>query len=118
MGQMHHFGALSGGAYENSHVPTSLGRYDERRRREMRPSPDAVALRQDYSDVRKEKAPEKEARAMFETNQTELWRERQLALLREADDRRLARRWARRPQGNSRRAVAMWERIGVPFFRA
>ena len=55
---------------------------------------------------------------MFETNQTELWRERQLALLREAEDRRLARRWARRPQGNSRRAVAMWKRIGVPFFRA
>jgi len=34
----------------------------------------------------------KEIIAMYETKPTELWRERQLALMREARDQRLARR--------------------------
>jgi urease accessory protein UreF len=71
---------------------------------------------------------------MYQTNLTEMFRERQLALLREAEDRRLARRLARRlraarPQRSSRtesrrpgagfrRTIASWERTSIPFFRA
>jgi hypothetical protein len=67
---------------------------------------------------------------MYQTNLTEMFRERQLALLREAEDRRLARRLrGTRPQRSSRtgrprpgagfrRAIASWGRTSIPFFRA
>jgi hypothetical protein len=63
-------------------------------------------------------------------NPTELWRERQLALLREAQDRRLTRRLrkahTKRGSGSRHegwlarlgRTTALWERTAVPFFRA
>ena len=51
---------------------------------------------------------------MYQTNLTEMFRERQLALLREAEDRRLAFRLRAR----FRRAIASWGRTGIPFFRA
>jgi hypothetical protein len=67
---------------------------------------------------------------MYQTNPTEVWRERHLALLREADERRLVRR-LRRPrlrrssQTGSQprtaalgRVIASWGRTNVPFFRA
>jgi len=68
---------------------------------------------------------------MYGINPTELWRERQTLLLREARIRSLARqlrrnrgargasgtesRWRRRGFG---RAIAMWGHTNVPFFRA
>jgi hypothetical protein len=66
---------------------------------------------------------------MYQINPTEVWRERHLALLREAEERRLARRLRRArsrrsSQTGSRRAaglgrvVASWGRTNVPFFRA
>jgi hypothetical protein len=68
---------------------------------------------------------------MYEINPTELWRERQTLLLREARDRSLARqvRRNRRARGASRtesggrqtrfgRAIVMWGHTNVPFFRA
>jgi urease accessory protein UreF len=67
---------------------------------------------------------------MYQINPTEMFRERQLALLREAEERRLARRLrASRPRRSSRtesrrigagfrRAIASWERTSIPFFRA
>jgi hypothetical protein len=63
---------------------------------------------------------------MHQTNPTEMFRERHLALLREAEDRRLTRRLraARskgHPQSDRRmagpeRAIALWGRISIPFF--
>jgi hypothetical protein len=65
---------------------------------------------------------------MHQTNPTEVFRQRQLALLREAEEQRLARRLrtARskgRPRSDRRmagfrRAIALWGRTGIPFFRA
>ena len=65
---------------------------------------------------------------MHQTNPTETFRERQLALLREAEERRLARRLRRArskrsPRSDRRaagllRAIALWGRTGIPFFRA
>ena len=67
---------------------------------------------------------------MYQTNLTEMFRERQLTLLHEAENRRLARRLrAARPQRSSRteggrpgagfrRAIASWGRTSIPFFRA
>ncbi len=67
---------------------------------------------------------------MYQTNLTEMFRERQLALLREAENRRLARqlRVTRsqessrsgdgRPGAGFRRAIASWGRTSIPFFRA
>jgi hypothetical protein len=67
---------------------------------------------------------------MYQANLTETFRERQFTLLREAEDRRLARRLrAARPQRSSRtesrwpgagfrRAIASWGRTSIPFFRA
>jgi hypothetical protein len=65
---------------------------------------------------------------MYQTNPTEMFRERQLALLREAEKRRLARRLrtARskgRPRSDRRvagfrRVIALWGRTSTPFFRA
>ncbi len=68
---------------------------------------------------------------MYEINPTELWRERQTLLLREAHNRSLIRqlRRNRRARGASRtesgwrltrfgRAIAMWGHTNVPFFRA
>jgi hypothetical protein len=65
---------------------------------------------------------------MYQTNPTEMFRERQLALGREAEDRRRARRLRaahskRSPRSDQRmagfrRAVALWGRISTPFFRA
>jgi len=67
---------------------------------------------------------------MYQINPTEVWREHHLALLREADERRLARRL---PRPRSRRfsqtgsqprraalgrVIASWGRTNVPFFRA
>ena len=67
---------------------------------------------------------------MYESYPTEVWRERHLALLREADERRLARR-LRRPRSRRHsqtgsqprtaavgRVIASWGRTNVPFFRA
>jgi hypothetical protein len=65
---------------------------------------------------------------MHQTNPTEVFRQRQLALLREAEEQRLARRLrtARskgRPRSDRRmagfrRAIALWGRTTIPFFRA
>jgi hypothetical protein len=67
---------------------------------------------------------------MYQTNLTETFRERQRALLREAEDRRLARQLRgtrpqrssrtedRRPEAGFRRAIASWGRTSIPFFRA
>jgi hypothetical protein len=65
---------------------------------------------------------------MYQTNPTEMFRERQLALLREADGRRLARRLRaarskEHPQSEQRmagfqRAIALWGRTSTPFFSA
>jgi hypothetical protein len=67
---------------------------------------------------------------MHQTNMTEMFRERQLEMLREAENRRLARRLrVTRPQRSSRtgrgrlgagfqRAIASWGRTSIPFFRA
>ena len=65
-----------------------------------------------------------------QTNPTELFRERHLALLREAEERRLARRLraarskeeehprsARRKAFDFERAIALWGRANIPFFR-
>jgi hypothetical protein len=66
---------------------------------------------------------------MYQINPTEVWRERHLALLREAEERRHARqiRRARRrlsTRDGSRprtaglgRVIASWGRTNVPFFR-
>ncbi len=51
---------------------------------------------------------------MYQTNLTEMFHERQLALLRETEHRRLARRL----RAGFRRAIASWGRTGIPFFRA
>ena len=65
---------------------------------------------------------------MHQTYPTEMLRERQPALLREAEERRLARRLRRArskrsPRSDRRvaglgRAIALWGRTGIPFFRA
>ena len=67
---------------------------------------------------------------MYEIFPTEVWRERHLALLREAEERRHVRQMRRsRSQrysqtGSQPRAVALgrviasWGRTSVPFFRA
>ena len=65
---------------------------------------------------------------MHQTNTTETFRECQFALLREAEERRLARRLRRahskgRPRSDRRmagfrRAIALWGRTSTPFFRA
>ncbi len=65
---------------------------------------------------------------MHQTNPTEMFRERQLALGREAEDRRLARRLRaalskRSPRSDQRmagfrRAVVLWRGTSIPFFRA
>jgi hypothetical protein len=63
-----------------------------------------------------------------QTNPTETFRERQLALLHEGKERLLARRLRRarskgRPRSDRRvagfrRAIALWGRTTIPFFRA
>ena len=63
---------------------------------------------------------------MYQTNPTEMFRERQLALLREAEDRRLARRLreahskghprSERRMAGFERAIALWGRTSIPFF--
>ena len=65
---------------------------------------------------------------MHQTNPTEMFRERHLALLRESEDRRLVRglraaRSKRSPRSAQRmagfgRAIALWGRVTTPFFRA
>ena len=65
---------------------------------------------------------------MHQTNPTETFRERQFALLREGEERRLARRLRRthskgRPRSDRRmaglrRAIALWGRTSTPFFSA
>jgi hypothetical protein len=62
---------------------------------------------------------------MYQSNPTEILRERHLALLRAAEDRRLARRLrAARKEGRHQserrlavleRAIALWGRISIPF---
>ena len=59
---------------------------------------------------------------------TEIFREPQLALLREGEERRLARRLrtahskgrprSERRAAGFRQAIALWGRTGIPFFRA
>lgn len=62
---------------------------------------------------------------MNQINPTEMVRERQLALLREVENRRLARRLREGSKGHPRsvrrmagfeRAVALWGRTSIPFF--
>ena len=60
---------------------------------------------------------------MYQINPTEVWRERHLALLREAEERRHARQMS--PRAGSQphtaglgRVIASWGRTNVPFFRA
>jgi hypothetical protein len=62
---------------------------------------------------------------MNQINPTEMFRERQLELLREVENRRLARRLREGSQGHPqrerrmagfRRVVAMWGRTSIPFF--
>jgi hypothetical protein len=65
---------------------------------------------------------------MHQTYPTEMFRERQPALLREAEERRLARRLrtarskgrprSERRAAGFRQAIALWGRTGIPFFRA
>jgi hypothetical protein len=64
---------------------------------------------------------------MYQTNPTEMFRERQLALLREAQERRLARSTRTAPRNprsegrrmaELRRAIALWGQASTPFFRA
>jgi hypothetical protein len=67
---------------------------------------------------------------MYQMNDLELWHQRRDELLREVEVDRLARRHrATRPKGGSRtangrqiatlrRAMALWGRTSVPFFRA
>ena len=67
---------------------------------------------------------------MYQINPTEMLSERHATLLREAEERRLARRLrARSPQRSPRtesgriragfrRAVASWGGTSIPFFRA
>jgi hypothetical protein len=65
---------------------------------------------------------------MYQTNPTEMFRERQLALLREVEERRLVRQLrAARSKGHPRserrmagllRTISMWGRTSIPFFRA
>ena len=62
---------------------------------------------------------------MYQTNPTEIFRERQLTLLREAENRRLIRQLREGSKGHPRsmlrmagfrRAVAMWGRTSIAFF--
>ena len=62
---------------------------------------------------------------MNQINPTEMFRERQLALMREVENRRLARRLREGSKGHPRsklrmagfeRAVALWGRTSIPFF--
>ena len=63
---------------------------------------------------------------MYQTNPTEMFRERQLALLRDAENRHLARRLRKarseehsrseRRMAGFRRAIALWGRTSIPFF--
>ncbi len=62
---------------------------------------------------------------MNQTNPTEIFRERQAALLREVENRRLARQSREGSRGHTRseprmagfkRAVAMWGQTSIPFF--
>jgi hypothetical protein len=62
---------------------------------------------------------------MNQINPTEMFRERQLALLGEVENRRLARRLREGSKGHPRserrlagfsRAVALWGRTSIPFF--
>ena len=66
---------------------------------------------------------------MYQTTPTEMFRERQLALLREVEERRLARRRRRASASKQdprrvgwmagfRRTIALWGRTSAPFFRA
>lgn len=67
---------------------------------------------------------------MYQINATEMFSERQLLLLSEAENRRLARqlrvtrlqRSSRTGRGwpgtGFRRAIALWGRTSIPFFRA
>ena len=65
---------------------------------------------------------------MHQTNPTEMFREHQLALLREVEQRRLVSQLrAARSKGHPRserrmagllRAIALWGRASTPFFRA
>jgi hypothetical protein len=62
---------------------------------------------------------------MNQTNPTEMFRERQLGLLSEAENRRLARRLRKahskghprseRRTAGFRRAIALWGRTSIPF---
>ena len=63
---------------------------------------------------------------MHQTNPTEMFRERQLTLLREVENRRLARRLRKarskgcprseRRMADVKRAIALWGRTSIPFF--
>ena len=60
---------------------------------------------------------------MHQTNPTEMLRERHLALLREAEDRRLAQRLRKarlkeRRMAGFQRAITLWGQTSAPFFRA
>jgi hypothetical protein len=58
----------------------------------------------------KARARTKEAKAMYQLNSIELWRERSHELLREAESRQL--------RAGFRREIASWGRTSIPFFQA
>jgi hypothetical protein len=74
------------------------------------------------------KRTKKEARAMYQLNEIDLWRERHQELRRETENERLARRLRvtqRAPRTTNvgqisplRRAAGLWGRTSIPFFRA
>jgi hypothetical protein len=85
------------------------------------------------AEAHKVRAQVKDARAMYyQTNPTEVWRERHLALLREAEGprftRRLQRREAREHEFSKRdrrrtmrllrRVIALWRVTSISFFGA
>jgi hypothetical protein len=70
---------------------------------------------------------EEEVKVIYQTNPTEMFRERQLLLLSEAENRHLTRqlrkahseghpRSEERRMAGIRRAIALWGRTSIPFF--
>jgi hypothetical protein len=56
---------------------------------------------------------------MYQTNPTEMFRERELALHRKVQERRHSRSpWGRRRMAAFGRMIALWGRASTAFFRA
>jgi hypothetical protein len=54
---------------------------------------------------------------MYQANPTEMFRERQVALVREAEDRRLARRRRRRRRASASKSEGPWSERQLAGFR-